>query len=395
MVLLRCLGVLWARRSLRQSQGIARLVVAASLWSGLDGGADELPPTTRVAPSAPTTSRFVSGPLLYEAGKISVGERVTHEFSISNPDGDARAIAIVGRSCRCVVSKVVGGTTLQPGGTARVAVTVAPEASGRTMNGVYLKVSGEAEPLFLRIGATVTDDGRVTPESLDFGRVTRNDAPVVRPLHIAHTGLSKDALEIFQAIEISQTTQTTTDVQAVRVTGQSKVRTTPTEDKDVVTYECDLDVVLDPKAIGDVSARVSVLDVNARAGDRRLRFEVPCRVEVVPPVTAVPAALVRIDRALPEWIMLTTKLEPLRPGSPVVVGSVEGDGVVVEAWTQAADAKSGAALVNLSLQFPPSTNRLTGSCRFILKDPAGEVVTVPVRFVRTGSQTRDEQTGKP
>jgi hypothetical protein len=314
-------------------------------------------------------SLFVVGSLVHQAGDVSAGETVTHEFRLRNPTGEAVQVRLGKQTCACLDAQYLGPETLQPGAEALVRLQVAFAGGGPQTQGVFVAISTLRELLFLCITGTAKDDTRIQPAQLDFAEVLERGPAQQRPFRVTHQVFADSA---FSVAEISA------DKPQLRVI-EAGSRTLSLLDN-VTEHQRDFVAVLDPGDLpaGATNARITVV---LKSGAKTLRFEIPVNIEIVPPVRVRPEQIVRIQKQIPEELEVTLRLEP-RSGGARRVGSVDAEGAAVAGWTQ--QVADDATILTLRLRPALTDGRGVGRC-IIRLEGDDEPIVVPIRLIQITS----------
>jgi hypothetical protein len=310
----------------------------------------------------PTESRYVKGPLPFDAGVVPKGATIRRSFEVVNPDAVPRHIAFGEKTCQCLEASMDGPPVIAPGSTLRVTVAVNFLRGGIVSHGVLLNMEGVPKPIPLLVAARVKDDTLIASE-VNFGDRVVTAEPERRPLPVINTGVESQTFSIVSA---------ESDCPAVSV--QLPAKPAVEDRAGLRTTRWDLSVVLEPGKVkpGRLSAHLRVV---ARAGSTDLCFTVYCLGTIQPNVSASPSAVFRI--ADPAGIPLE-----------LVVRRQDGQSLAAlkEVCTEQVDAKDikciriGEAAFRVSMTLVVRANTRVTKGRVIIRLQEGEVV-VPVTIL--------------
>ncbi|UCG49783.1 MAG: DUF1573 domain-containing protein, partial [Phycisphaerales bacterium] len=362
-------------------KGIVLAILVAWILSPVRGAPAESKTTKPPRATESKTqagSRYLIGPPTYRAGAVSVGTRLHHEFEIRNTDKKTIKIRLGKTSCSCLGAEVLGPNSIPPGRKSTVAVDVLAAKGGGMTHGVLLHISGVAEPVYLAIAATVKDDTTIAPGRVDFGAVSRASASELRPIRIVH---HTDANSPFAIV------QTRLEAPFLRIAEASKKPTVSKTADGVIKCRYTLNVILDPCSapVGRFAERLSITAIK---GKTPLTFDMPCTGNILPLVVCRPGRIFKMRKNIENTERLSVRLQSTKAGK-VTVESVEGDAGRIMSWRQQRSGEAGQVVLTLEFEPAIKNGRTNGTFRIRLKEPFGEVVTLPVLLIQKSTPPKD------
>ncbi len=319
-------------------------------------------------------AKYVVGPSVYQAGVLSKGTTLRHDFEIRNPESGPINIRLGKVTCACLKAELAGSGHILPGAKSSIILTVILPNGGNRTYGAWVHISGKEESIIcLRISATVKDDTRVSTRELAFSDICRSAEPETRPLRVTHYGSASEQFRI---------TEVRPSVDYLKVAGIS-APIMKLLDGNVLEYETRVSVLLDPKS-APIGRFMEKLAITAAKGQQTLAFDVQCTGNVLERVIARPSRIVRIERVLPEEVEAYVKLQATDGTEVVMVKSIEGRGFEVIDWKQRLDPENRTT--HLVMRLRPLRPATDSACWVKCEKPPSVAIEIPVQLIVRAAQ---------
>ncbi len=330
--------------------------LAASLLIACPGCQNEAAPPEKSAGDPTITVIQPSRSL----GSIPLGTRV-ETFEVANTGTGPLAISQLERSCSCT-KVAIDRTTVPPGETAQITVTISPKESEQKTASVTIHSNDTQSPRS-RISVDWTARGAVTVDvhELDFGLV-RPNVPLTRTVKVEKSlaQLPANCKTLVRAVPSG-------------IMRAALKQSDETPDRIAETWEITLQA---DENFKDHSGRLHLTFEGSDQGGLSL----PVIWRIRNPVEAAPSRLFLGVGAASETVTKTIELST-DPGTVLKVLKVENIGDPITMNCHHTEVSPEVTRIEVQATFPSEAGNYVGTIRVECESPLGTVIEIPVAGV--------------